>query len=291
MQGGCLKRVFKPSDEELRGWLDRAFAGQPGWVVGERQPVDSFQQHMERVVLQWPDTGASDEVFVRVYRGYMSWWSLVTPDLPEREQAAWRIAWRAAVPVPTTLYTSRSPEGDVAIHRRVPGEPLCRVHAAPVREEERHHLPDISLAAFLPRLARWAEEAEDAGLRREVDEMAQRLSVLQERPPAFVHGDFHPGNVLTDGQRVTAILDWEEAALGDPRIDVAIMTGALREDSPDLADRFLAAYQEHVGFPLKPIDLWWELADLRNRIVGAWVKHRLDHQRPVPAPRPEAWFF
>lgn len=32
---------------------------------------------------------------------------------------------------------------------------------------------------------------------------------------------YHPRNVLTDGRRLTAVLDWTNARLGDPRADVA----------------------------------------------------------------------
>jgi aminoglycoside phosphotransferase (APT) family kinase protein len=53
----------------------------------------------------------------------------------------------------------------------------------------------------------------------------QRLqSVLQQlaRPdPALLHLDYHPLNVLTDGKRITAVLDWANSRLGDPRADVA----------------------------------------------------------------------
>ncbi len=37
----------------------------------------------------------------------------------------------------------------------------------------------------------------------------------------LIHGDFGSNNVLTDGQRVTAILDWDNAKYGDPLFDVA----------------------------------------------------------------------
>jgi hygromycin-B 4-O-kinase len=37
----------------------------------------------------------------------------------------------------------------------------------------------------------------------------------------LVHGDFGSNNVLTDGSRVTAVIDWSEALLGDPLYDVA----------------------------------------------------------------------
>ena len=40
-------------------------------------------------------------------------------------------------------------------------------------------------------------------------------------PRALLHLDFHPMNVLVEGETVTAVLDWVNARAGDPRADVA----------------------------------------------------------------------
>jgi aminoglycoside phosphotransferase (APT) family kinase protein len=39
--------------------------------------------------------------------------------------------------------------------------------------------------------------------------------------PKLLHLDYHPLNVLTDGTRITAVLDWANARAGDTRADVA----------------------------------------------------------------------
>ncbi|RNL62885.1 phosphotransferase family protein [Nocardioides marmoriginsengisoli] len=53
-------------------------------------------------------------------------------------------------------------------------------------------------------------------------EVADRL--LDQMPadiePTLVHGDFRLGNMLCEGGRVTALLDWETWTIGDPRIDL-----------------------------------------------------------------------
>lgn len=40
-------------------------------------------------------------------------------------------------------------------------------------------------------------------------------------PPALLHGDYWPGNVLWHDDRIAAVIDWEDAALGDPLADLA----------------------------------------------------------------------
>ena len=39
-------------------------------------------------------------------------------------------------------------------------------------------------------------------------------------PGTWVHGDLHPGNVLTQNGRLAAVIDWGVAAIGDPAIDL-----------------------------------------------------------------------
>ncbi len=51
----------------------------------------------------------------------------------------------------------------------------------------------------------------------------------------LLHLDYHLLNVLTDGRQITAVLDWANAAAGDPRADLARMITILRLDSADLA--------------------------------------------------------
>jgi aminoglycoside phosphotransferase (APT) family kinase protein len=48
----------------------------------------------------------------------------------------------------------------------------------------------------------------------------------------LLHFDFHPLNVLVDGSRVSAVLDWVNAHAGDPRADVARTFTILRFSPP-----------------------------------------------------------
>jgi Ser/Thr protein kinase RdoA (MazF antagonist) len=59
---------------------------------------------------------------------------------------------------------------------------------------------------------------------------------------APIHADFFPGNVLVDDGHVTAVLDWEEAHLDWPAIDVA--AGVWHFAKPD---SFVTRYREAGG--------------------------------------------
>lgn len=40
--------------------------------------------------------------------------------------------------------------------------------------------------------------------------------------PVWIHGDLHPGNILTQNRRVTAVLDFGAAGVGDPACDMMV---------------------------------------------------------------------
>jgi aminoglycoside phosphotransferase (APT) family kinase protein len=75
---------------------------------------------------------------------------------------------------------------------------------------------------------------------------ARLPSLSSER--VFTHGDFHPGNVLWQRGRISAVVDWSAARLGARwselaycRADVCLLLG------PDVADRLADAYSDIVG--------------------------------------------
>lgn len=94
----------------------------------------------------------------------------------------------------------------------------------------RIHQVDCSDMSFLPQQAkRYAEklrkrptnvdETLDEGRIRDVLEAVWPLP--QRNTSVLLHGDFWPGNVLWRDGQLVAIIDWEDAALGDPLADIA----------------------------------------------------------------------
>jgi aminoglycoside phosphotransferase (APT) family kinase protein len=83
--------------------------------------------------------------------------------------------------------------------------------------------PDLS---FLPRQGKGFGER-PATLDGSLDEGRIRNALESTWPlrrpnaPALLHGDFWPGNVLWKDGRLVAVIDWEDAALGDRLADVA----------------------------------------------------------------------
>ncbi|MFJ2515153.1 phosphotransferase family protein [Streptomyces griseoviridis] len=82
---------------------------------------------------------------------------------------------------------------------------------------------------FLDRqLRRWGKQL-DASRNRELAGIDELHATLGRRlpvspAPSVVHGDYRLDNVLIgDGDRITAILDWEMSTLGDPLTDLGLL--------------------------------------------------------------------
>jgi len=94
------------------------------------------------------------------------------------------------------------------------------------------------------------------------------MQTLRRTPPrplplTIVHGDFNPANFLYANGRVTALIDWENARIGDPREDLGWMLtmDALSNTSvlahPRDEGGFLAYYNKLTGFEVTPEELAW----------------------------------
>lgn len=84
-----------------------------------------------------------------------------------------------------------------------------------------------------------------------------RLRALPLRPEVLLHLDYHPLNVMVDDGRVSGVLDWANAAAGDPRADLARTLTILRL-SP--GERGLAALLDRFGRRLLELSWRWGYA-------------------------------
>jgi aminoglycoside phosphotransferase (APT) family kinase protein len=87
-------------------------------------------------------------------------------------------------------------------------------------------------------------------------------TVLRPWTPVFVHGDLQIAHVFVDGDVVTGIIDWSEAARGDALYDLATLTLAHEEHLDDV----IAGYGVDVDVDL--IRAWWSF---RSLIAIRWL--------------------
>ena len=112
--------------------------------------------------------------------------------------------------------------------------------------------------------------------------LAQRWPAQGLRPSVLLHGDFWVGNVLWKRSRITGVIDWEEARIGNPFADLAITRLEMLWTFGSAAmDEFTRHYLSLV--PLEIADLpYWDLdAALRPVFnIGDWAAGWPDFGRP-----------
>lgn len=89
----------------------------------------------------------------------------------------------------------------------------------------------------------------------------------------LLHGDFWSGNVLWENSKIVAVIDWENALIGDPVEDLAnARMEIFREFGADAMDQFTREYQSMSNADLSQLAKWDLLAALRpaGRIAD-WV--------------------
>jgi aminoglycoside phosphotransferase (APT) family kinase protein len=121
--------------------------------------------------------------------------------------------------------------------------------------------------------------------------------------PSLVHGDYKLDNVIfnpTDLGELTAVLDWEMSAIGDPLIDLGIFLGywihiapACQDDSlfvvttrPGwfMRDEVLARYEERTGFDVSGINFYEVFAVYKIAVVLQQIFFRY-HRGQTDDPR------
>jgi aminoglycoside phosphotransferase (APT) family kinase protein len=96
--------------------------------------------------------------------------------------------------------------------------------------------------------------------------VAEGLASISRQPRpsrrAVIHGDYWPGNVLWRDGRLVAVIDWEDASVGDPLADLATArVELLCQYGDDAMERFTSRYldvhQDAIGpVALDTLPLW-----------------------------------
>jgi aminoglycoside phosphotransferase (APT) family kinase protein len=159
------------------------------------------------------------------------------------------------------------------------GQELARIHAVTPRALARL-APDRSFDFLMPastnpgldRVQLYRRYLDELGDPRPVLEWGLRWLELSSRPVreiTLVHQDFRTGNYLVDAQGLTAILDWEFCAWGDPMSDIGWFCakcwrfGAVEREAGGIAARapFYRAYEAASGRSIDPAAVhYWEVA-------------------------------
>lgn len=97
------------------------------------------------------------------------------------------------------------------------------------------------------------------------------VPIPQRNASVLLHGDYWPGNILWQNEKLVAVIDWEDARLGDPLIDFAISRlDILWIFGSDVMQAFADHYQALMSIDYTNLPYWDLCAALRLvRLAGA----------------------
>jgi len=271
---------WEPRDASVLAWIERA-AGRGSRVASvTRMPTSSTEKHLIEVQ---HDDGSTVSLVLRRYHdpdrlGIDPWY------VAANEARALELLDGTPVPAPRLFASDVRPEiCDVPalLESWVPGEQAWQpkeldaylASAAEVLVKIHAVIPpaDGSLAVYRPYFADdLKHELVPAWSAHRA--MWERVSsYIEGRRPAtparFIHRDYHPGNVLWDGERVTGVVDWATAAIGPAGIDLARMRQNLAGwHGAAVAERFTARYVASGGDP-DARDPFWDLLDAVDSVA------------------------
>ncbi|GMA26014.1 aminoglycoside phosphotransferase [Luteimicrobium album] len=153
---------------------------------------------------------------------------------------------------------------------RATGATVRRLHDAPLPPWPGRGLDDV--VRELDAECTWllAHDVLPTEVIRRNREIAE--AALRPWRPVFVHGDLQPCHVFVDGDEVTGVIDWSEAAPGDAMFDLAVLTLGHEERLDDL----LAGYGPDADRDV--IRAWWSL---RSLVASRWlIEHGFDPGAP-----------
>lgn len=133
-----------------------------------------------------------------------------------------------------------APPADPHLTARQLGEFVAALRAPAPTDAPPNPYRGVPLAERTEHVARWADELGEA-IDSAAVQACWRDHLALPRwagPPQWLHGDLHLLNVLADGERVTAVIDFGDVTSGDPATDLFIAWMAL---PPEARPTFRAA--------------------------------------------------
>jgi aminoglycoside phosphotransferase (APT) family kinase protein len=203
-----------------------------------------------------------------------------------REQTIIGLAFDHGIPVPKVLSVKLCGEWSTMLMEWAPGRTLVSELMERPDNANRLGVEFGRVQAAIHRIPvpesvdnetkNWLTPETDAEI-----EIIQRTAFVKgDKQGVLVHLDFHPLNVLTDGQTITAVIDWANAAKGDPRFDIARTMSILRleglrpgsilenfqEAIIDFERGWLQGYEQTAGQlgPLSIFNAWAGLRMIRD---------------------------
>lgn len=234
------------TDREKRWVLDKTFPH--GRLVHVREIRGGVTAYIHSITIRSPG-GKLLRLILKSQKHPEDWW----PFAFEGEARAIEAAHKNGIPSPRLV--ALSTELPAVLMTKLPG----KVHLAPVPNQwieviamtlkAIHDVPVSAVKGIrrYKRSTRVVDASKIPAWTRHRHPWERLIRLANEpRPPSavrFTHGDYHPGNIIWDGQRLTGVIDWQGGTIGPPQRDLAHCRANLGLlEGPDAADDFYATY-------------------------------------------------
>lgn len=134
-------------------------------------------------------------------------------------------------------------------------------------------LPVIEVEPFLGRLWGRVTRLLDMDLKHYFSVSLEKIKQIQPLAPVLLHGSLDLNNILIQQDHISTVINWEHAAIGDPRWDVAAASLSIQmKNDKMLANRFVTNYAQQFGLPVDHLDVWEGLVALRMYTLSRWLR-------------------
>jgi Ser/Thr protein kinase RdoA (MazF antagonist) len=240
-----------------------------GAIMADVEGVEVVVAHAERATLRVADVFLKidgDQMRTDVEVEAMALAPIPTPEILWRKPPVLALA---AVPG-TPLGRLGEPSTASAAAWAAAGAAARMLHDAPLPPWSGRSLDEI--ASDLDGECEWL--VTNGVLPADLVTRNRRVADAALRPwtPVFTHGDLQVTHVFVEGDEITGVIDWSEAARGDPLWDLATLTLGHEEHLGDV----IAGYGTDVD--LDVIRAWWSL---RSLWAARWlIEHGFDPSAP-----------
>lgn len=133
---------------------------------------------------------------------------------------------------------------------------------------------------------------EDFTREERIREILNCVTPLPQRNlPVLLHGDYWPGNVVWQDGRIAAVIDWEDAAVGDPLADVSnARLEILWAFGPDCMDDFTRHYRTLMPETDLRALPYWDLYAAFRLAPSKFAAWGLDTEKETIMRERHSWF-
>jgi len=260
------------------------------------EALHSRQHEMVAFDLLWDSAQdvLREPLIVRRYVSTVSWWRADDLGKAQRELTITRWLHGQGFPVPAAYGREFNALGDLVVFSRVPGadwsasgrpfrdvihahvEPFARLlaqlHALEPPHEIRAVTPTVTLPIAVANLGALAVRLRHNEIAAMADKVMKFAFDVPENAPVMLHGDYHFSNTLLHEGQIAGLIDWEYAALGDPRWDISNAYMQLVDfATADAANDFLQTYLAASGRTFEGPPLYNVVSSIQQWAISEWL--------------------